>query len=59
MAIRVSKDQLKDNEKEQKHQYRILNWKDYHQSLINRGRLTFWFEDSVISEWYTLQGHNF
>ena len=52
MAVRVNNKSLKNNEKEIKEQYRILNWKDYNQALLNRGDLTFWLEKSVVSEWY-------
>ena len=52
MAIKVNQDPLKDNEKEPKQQYRILNWKEYNQALINRGSLNFWLDETVISEWY-------
>ena len=52
MAIKVNQDPLKDNEKEPKQQYRILNWKEYNQALINRGSLSFWLDETVISEWY-------
>lgn len=33
--------------------YRIKNWKDYNQSLINRGNITLWFDESVIKKWYS------
>jgi len=52
MAVRVNKDQRKGNEKEIKQQYRILNWKEYNQALINRGSLSIWLDESVVSEWY-------
>ena len=52
MAIKVNQDPLKDNEKEPKQHYRILNWKEYNQALINRGSLSFWLDETVISEWY-------
>jgi hypothetical protein len=38
---------------QKKDQYRTRNWKDYNQSLINRGSLTFWFEESAIQKWYS------
>ncbi len=52
MAVRVSKQEQKNNQKVQKASYRILNWKEYNQALIQRGSLTFWFEESVVSGWY-------
>jgi hypothetical protein len=32
--------------------YRVRNWKDYNQSLINRGNLTIWFSEDAIKSWY-------
>ena len=31
--------------------YRITNWKDYNESLVRRGDITFWFDDDVIDAW--------
>tara|TARA_Y100000588_G_scaffold175098_1_gene189214 strand:+ start:19280 stop:19438 length:159 start_codon:yes stop_codon:yes gene_type:complete len=30
---------------------KTINWKQYKQSIINRGSLTFWVAGEVISEW--------
>jgi Transposase DDE domain len=35
--------------------YKIRNWSDYNQSLINRGNLTIWFDDGVIQAWNTVE----
>ncbi len=32
--------------------YRVRNWKQYNQSLINRGNITLWFSEDVVSNWY-------
>ena len=37
------------NKKEVK--YRVKNWSDYNQSLINRGSITFWFSEDTIQKW--------
>ncbi|MEZ9686987.1 IS5/IS1182 family transposase, partial [Vibrio atlanticus] len=29
--------------------YKTTNWKQYNQSLINRGSLTFWIDEEAIS----------
>ena len=29
-----------------------INWKSYNKSLVNRGRVTFWFSEDAISSWY-------
>lgn len=38
-----------------KDQYRTRNWKDYNQSLVNRGSLTFWFEETTVNTWYSTE----
>ncbi len=34
-----------------KDKYKIKNWKAYNQSLVQRGSLTIWLEDSVLRAW--------
>ena len=34
-----------------KSSYKIRNWKDYNESLVRRGDITFWFDDDVIDAW--------
>lgn len=31
--------------------YRIRNWHEYNRALINRGRLTIWFDEQAIAGW--------
>ena len=31
--------------------YRITNWSKYNESLVQRGSVTFWFSEDVISQW--------
>lgn len=40
--------------------YRVRNWKDYNKSLIQRGSLDFWIEESVLKKWnaYRNRGSN-
>ncbi len=38
-----------------KDKYRIRNWKEYNQSLVNRGSITFWFDEDAISKWYSVE----
>lgn len=38
-----------------KDRYRIRNWKEYNQSLVNRGSITFWFSEDIIAKWYSLE----
>jgi hypothetical protein len=37
----------------QKDKYHIRNWKQYNQSLVSRGSITFWFTDEAIKKWYS------
>lgn len=34
-----------------KKSYQITNWRNYNQSLVNRGDITFWFDDAVVDLW--------
>ncbi|EEX30854.1 transposase [Vibrio coralliilyticus ATCC BAA-450] len=34
-----------------KPKYRAKNWPQYNQSLINRGSLTFWIDETAIKQW--------
>jgi len=34
-----------------KMRYKIANWPEYNKSLINRGRITFWFSEDVVKGW--------
>jgi hypothetical protein len=31
--------------------YRIRNWHEYNRALINRGRLTVWFDEQAVAAW--------
>ena len=35
-----------------KTKYRIRNWSEYNQALINRGNITLWFSKEFIDQWY-------
>ena len=32
--------------------YKIANWSKYNESLVQRGSVTFWFSEDVISQWH-------
>jgi hypothetical protein len=34
-----------------KSSYKITNWREYNESLVNRGDITFWFCEDVIENW--------
>lgn len=36
-----------------KQQYRIHNWHDYNASLVSRGRVTLWFNDESVEQWFS------
>lgn len=38
-----------------KKQYRVRNWVKYNESLVQRGSITFWFDEKVIREWHKLK----
>lgn len=41
-----------------KDKYRIRNWREYNQSLVNRGSITFWFDENTIQKWYSAKRAN-
>lgn len=41
-----------------KDKYRIRNWREYNQSLVNRGSITFWFDENAIQKWYSVEKSN-
>ncbi len=52
MAKKIKEAEIKETQKSEKTKYRILNWQDYNDSLVKRGSLTIWFDESVVSGWY-------
>lgn len=38
-----------------KDKHRIRNWKEYNQSLVNRGSITFWFDEEAIKKWHDVE----
>lgn len=32
--------------------YKITNWRKYNESLVNRGSITFWFNEETIDKWH-------
>jgi hypothetical protein len=35
--------------------YKIKNWKEYNQALVNRGNLTVWVDEETISQWANIE----
>ncbi|OOE96251.1 transposase, partial [Salinivibrio sp. IB643] len=40
-----------------KAKYKISNWKQYNQALVNRGSITFWVDDAAIQGWHCKKHH--
>lgn len=40
---------------QKKDRYHPRNWKEYNQSLVNRGSVTFWFDEDAIQKWYSVE----
>ncbi|TOY93627.1 transposase [Vibrio fluvialis] len=40
-----------------KTKYKISNWKQYNQALINRGSVTFWVDEAAIQSWHCKEHH--
>lgn len=34
-----------------KRSYKVTNWREYNESLVQRGSITFWFSEEVLAEW--------
>jgi hypothetical protein len=32
--------------------YRITNWRQYNESLVQRGSITYWFSDEMLAQWH-------
>ena len=35
--------------------YRLRTWKEYSRSLVNRGSITFWFDENATQKWYSVE----
>lgn len=44
--------------KTNKKKYKVKNWKNYNQSLINRGNITLWIDEKIENKWYALNSGN-
>lgn len=41
----------KSARKPQTKSYKVTNWREYNDSLVNRGDITFWFDEDVLDSW--------
>jgi hypothetical protein len=39
------------SKKTAKKQYKVINWAEYNQALVNRGNFTLWISEEVIQQW--------
>ena len=46
------------NLSQKKDKYRLRNWSEYNRSLVNRGSITFWFDEKAIKTWYSTERSN-
>lgn len=53
MASKKDKTPLKKKDK-----YQTRNWNQYNQSLVNRGSITFWFDEESTKKWYSIERTN-
>lgn len=35
--------------------YRVRNWQEYNEALIQRGSITWWFNEACLEQWYVTQ----
>ena len=35
--------------------YKLKNWKQYNQTLVNRGNLTLWAKKDVLETWFAMK----
>lgn len=40
-----------EGEKKNKKKYKVRNWREYNESLVNRGRIFFWVAQEAIDKW--------
>ena len=40
------------SQKSAKKHYKVINWSEYNQALVNRGNFTLWISDEVIRQWH-------
>jgi hypothetical protein len=46
-----AKSTAKQPQKTAKKQYKVINWPEYNQALVNRGDFTLWIAEDVIEQW--------
>lgn len=46
------KQNINRKSKKNKKNYKVRNWKEYNQTLVNRGRIDVWVEKGVLENWF-------
>lgn len=41
----------KSREKKDKKKYKVRNWHEYNEALVNRGRIEFWLSEDAVGKW--------
>lgn len=49
---KISSKRIEKEENQEKDKYRVTNWSSYNKSLIGRGDITLWIEESAVKSWY-------
>lgn len=49
----MTKIQIDTTAENGKDKYRVTNWSFYNKSLVNRGNITLYFDESVVEKWYS------
>ena len=45
------KQKSEEKKKGKKKKYKIINWKEYNEALVNRGRIMFWVREDALLKW--------
>ena len=48
----ISSKRIEKEENQEKNKYRLTNWSRYNKSLVGRGDITLWIEESSVKSWY-------
>jgi len=51
MVTRMSEPQKRNRQPKYKMRYRVKNWREYEQSLRDRGDITLWISQDAIDAW--------
>jgi IS5 family transposase len=49
----MTKIQIDTTPEKGKDKYRVANWSFYNKSLVNRGNITLYFDESAVEKWYS------